>query len=64
MHDMRMNTNCVCETCAYYNLEDKKLKWINRENTNYVHRAIPVGIENTRQHAGVIREKIRMLMDN
>jgi hypothetical protein len=60
LQNMGLSTGCVCQTCAYYDLEEKKLKWINRENPNYEQREILLGIENT-GHVEVIREKIRMI---
>jgi hypothetical protein len=60
MHNMQINSGCVCGVCSYYNLEQKKLKWINRENPDFEQIEILLGNENT-GHEEVIRAKIQMM---
>jgi hypothetical protein len=60
MNDMQINSGCVCEVCPYYDIQNKKVKWINRENPDFEQREILLGIENT-GHAEVSRARIQMM---
>ena len=60
MNDMQLNSDCVCEVCIYYDMQNKKLMWINRENPDVEQREILLGIENT-GHAEVIYARIQMI---
>ena len=59
-NDYRLNSNCVCEVCAYYNIEHKRLLWIDRENPDFEQREVPLGIEGT-GFSNFIRNKLQLL---
>jgi len=56
--DMDQNTDCTCNTCAYYIVLLKRRMWINRDrHGGEEDPPFPLGIENT-ENAVLIRNKL------
>ena len=57
--DLRLNSECAYNMCAYYDMHLKRRMWVNRDlKEREGNPPIPLGIENTGRNAAYLRSKL------